>query len=293
MRNTILALGCSYTDPNYRAYHSFIPADFPEHLKGGWKMWPEVFRDKLSERDGVEYKLINAGKSASGMDYQANEFFQHWVDYKNDLKIVLWGGTSWHRLYHITNKQRYSITDLADPKKPHIKKENYLNKRIERMKADGMYEYAKSVALTLNSHEARKEIVRKYISMLVGIKDLCESNNVDFMFYQLLEPMTTSTFHTINEDFIKEYSEYNAKFPINQINQLDLFRECKRAWKELCNSKYIIGLNESSLISAWSTQYKKEKYTIADNDTYPNNDSHPNELGQVHIGEIFWNHYTS
>jgi len=38
---------------------------------------------------------------------------------------------------------------------------------------------------------------------------------------------------------------------------------------------------------------KKEKYTIADNDTYPNNDSHPNELGQVHIGEIFWNHYTS
>lgn len=278
MKNTILALGCSFTDPDFRV--GFVPADFPEHLKGGWKMWPEVFRDRLSERDGVKYKLINAGQSASGMDWHANEFFQHWMDYKNDLKVVLWGGSSWYRFYHITNKQRYAATDLADPK---FYSDQRLNERIDRMKGDGMYEYTKSVALTLDSHEARKEIARKYISMLIGIKDLCESNNVDFMFYQLLEPMTAPSFNKIN----------GSKDSINRAVQLNLFRECKNAWKELCDSKHIIGWNQSGFIESWATQYRSRTYTIADNIDYPNNDRHPNESGQVHIGEIFWNHYTS
>ena len=84
MRDTILALGCSFTDPNFKAGN--VPADFPNHLKGGWKVWPEIFRDRLSERDGVEYKVMNIGKSGSGMDWHANAFFQHWTDYKKDIK---------------------------------------------------------------------------------------------------------------------------------------------------------------------------------------------------------------
>ena len=55
MRDVILALGCSFTDPNFRAGN--VPSEFPEHLRGGWKMWPEIFTDRLSERDGKKYKL--------------------------------------------------------------------------------------------------------------------------------------------------------------------------------------------------------------------------------------------
>ena len=280
MRDTILALGCSFTDEKFRAAN--VPDDFPEHLKGGWKVWPEVFRDRLSERDGVEYKVMNIGKSGSGMDWHANEFFQHWTDYKNDIKIVLWGGSSWYRFYHMTTKERFAATDLSDPKF-YNSPEEAINKRIDRMKKCGMYEYTKSVAFSLNSHKAREEIAKKYMSMVVGIKDLCESTGVDFMLYQLLEPMTAPSFNHIGA----------SKDSINRAVQLNLFRECKNAWEQLCNSKHIIGWNRSDFVEAWATKYKNRPYLIEDNIDFPNNDSHPNEAGQVHIAEIFWNNYTS
>ena len=77
-----MALGCSFTDPNY---HCDDPSakHLPENLKGGWPMWPEIFTERLSKKDNVEYTLINRGQSGSSMEYSSKNSFH------NDSNILL------------------------------------------------------------------------------------------------------------------------------------------------------------------------------------------------------------
>ena len=174
MRDMVLALGCSFTDPLF-----ISGADIHHHLRAGWKMWPKIFTDKLSKRDGIEYELVNRGKSGAGQDWCATEFFEEWMNNKKRLKVVLWGGTSWYRMMHITNKARFGATDFSDPK---WYNEDELKSRLERMKTDGMYEYVKSVALSLRNRGSLLRIARKNINLLLSIKDMCETKDIDFMY---------------------------------------------------------------------------------------------------------------
>ena len=140
-------------------------------MVGGWPMWPQIFKEKLSERDGIEYKLINAGLSGSGMDYSAEKFFENWIKYKDSLKIVLWGGTGYFRFRQFDNGNKMhawvEIQNFADDKS---RKEKFLKYQVQGNYAKYIASSTKDKTIYLRRSKVNHE-------MIVSIRDLCESYN--------------------------------------------------------------------------------------------------------------------
>ena len=65
----ILAIGCSYTTPNFRSRLEFLPSE----KRSGWPMWPEVFKNNLEKETGKSYELINLGLNGGGHDYMTKQ----------------------------------------------------------------------------------------------------------------------------------------------------------------------------------------------------------------------------
>ncbi len=276
-RNIILALGCSFTDANFRADN--VPDDFPEHLRCGWKMWPEIFTDRLSERDGKKYKLINAGKSGSSNEYAFRMFFEQWSTKREFLKIVLWGGTMWWRLEHVTRNINVALSHFDD-------NNSQLGwKRTDNhMKLNGLHEYVKFLASDTRSDKSFMKNLSLTLNKLVAVRDLCQAYEVDFIFYPILNPFPSGTYEKVG----------GRKHIITAEKSLDLMlKAAPSAYEDVVSSKNFIGASEFT--PGWihfARKYKKyKKYAIADNLEHPNNDKHPNAEGQIKIADEFWERY--
>ena len=57
------------TEEGYFLHKKHTCGGMPDHLRGGWKMWPEVFKDLLEKRDNHKYELVKLGQSGCGLDY--------------------------------------------------------------------------------------------------------------------------------------------------------------------------------------------------------------------------------
>ena len=278
MRNIILALGCSFTDQHFIANN--VPKEFPKHLKGGWKMWPEIFKDRLSERDGKKYKLINVGRSGTSMQYSFRMFFEQWSTKKEFLKVVLWGGTQWSRLEHETRDFNASINHFDDNRNKymnHKKDDSYL-------KLNGMYEYVKFLAQDTKSDNSYMKNLSLTLNKLVAVRDLCRAYEVDFIFYPLLNPFTAGTYNEVG----------GRKYKMTSEKSLDLMLKASpAAYDDIVNSANFIG---ASVFGHgwvhWSRKYSKyKKYEIADDLYHTNSDRHPNAEGQITIANEFWERY--
>ena len=278
MRDVVLALGCSFTDPNFRADN--VPSEFPEHLRGGWKMWPEIFTDRLSERDGKKYKLVNLGKSGTSMQYAFRMFFEQWSAKKQFLKVVLWGGTQWSRLEHETRNFNTSISLFDDNR---MRYANY-KKDTNYLKLNGMYEYVKFLAEDTKSDNSYIKNISVTLNKLVAVADLCRAYDIDFIFYPLLNPFTTGTY--------KDVGGRDKKMTAETALYL-MMKAAPDAYNVVINSKNFIGASvfDHGWVH-WSRKYSKyKKYEIADDPYNTNIDRHPNAEGQKQIANEFWVRY--
>jgi len=286
-RDIVLGLGCSFTSPTFMAED--VPDDFPEHLKGGWKMWPEIFTDKLSEKDGKRYNHINLGRSGTSMDYSARKFFEAWAEYKDKIKIVLWGGTNFFRLEHFgkwdvyTSLARYE--DWADEERMMSAKEITQWVKVEKqwdanLKEGGGNGYLLELCRLTKKDEIYEKQTNINFNRIMAIKDLCESNGVKFMYYQLIPLFGGSTFKNIG----------GRTEPMKPDKVMEiLFRSAPKSFVDMYESKSILGFDSIADFRFWSKN--NDHLMISANKEYPNRDGHPSKEGQEDIARRFWEQY--
>lgn len=283
MKDVILTLGCSYTDPNFKSKNRLLE-DAPPSVVGGWPMWPQIFTEKLSERDQVQYKLINAGLSGSGMDYQAEMFFEHWLEYKDSLKIVLWGGTSYFRFQHFSNGRKVAIQHYQDGRKERKLAYPSYEKVTEKIAEYGCTEYLKNLAKQTGGDELYLRRAKVNHEMIVAIRDLCELNGTHFIFYPLINPFSGGTYKKVG----------GRTRRITQQETMNYFYQgSPKAWESIMKDRNFIGITSHGFewINWLLLTKNDENCQIQHSKEYPNNDSHPNDRGQRLIANEFWKHY--
>ena len=278
MKNMILALGCSFTDKNFKS--SMLPANYPNEIKSGWPMWPQIFTERLIERDQKDYELRNVAKSGASMDYCVEKFFENWIVYKDRLKVVLWGGTNYFRLENFATGEKIMINQFSDESK--AKKtitDAYLLDLARRTTSKQIY-----IRQAKINHER-----------IVSIRDLCEGYNVDFLYYPLVPPFAEG----------KSYKKVGGrKYPIKRHEELNyLAKASPEAWRIITRDKNFLGTKNETynlfLPSGFdwinwtmTCSHKiKTNALIRHNKEWPNDDGHPSATGQKMIAEKYWNHY--
>ncbi len=286
MRNVILSLGCSFTDENF--WSNIVPSDYPDEIKGGWPMWPELFTKMLSERDSVEYKNVNLGKSGSGMDRMFWEFAEFWSKNNSKIKAVLWGGSSWLRFSHFVNNHNLNLAMYCD--KDAVNMNGRYASGYRKVTASfGVDEYMEYIIKSTKEDTVFLKQAKINLNKLLMMRDLCESNSIDFMFYNLLMPLALG----------KSILMGGRETPVYSADQLMLLKNADvEAWKLLTKSrKHFLGLNVYNDWVSW-TQKAHTKYFGTDvewemrhNKEWPNEDRHPSSYGQQLIANDFYNHY--
>jgi hypothetical protein len=306
LRNVILSLGCSFTDEGFRSSRRELK-DAPASVKGPWKMWPQIFKDRLSERDRLPYRLINAGGSGSSMDWAAEKFFENWIKYKDSLKVVLWGGTGYLRFQHFAiDEVTFNLNNYKDnqfhpspeSKSPFdgytpfggtadTKKMVQFSRRTSMADSfTGMVEYGCYLASTTKDDAVYLRQARVNHERLVCIKDLCESNDVHFIYYPLFSPFGGGTYEKLGgrRDSLTRGETMNY-----------LYAGSHSAWEDMRASKNFIGIARYGFVwDNWLHSVQNgpdENYLISHNKEYPNADYHPNSKGQELIANEFWKHY--
>ena len=127
------------------------------------------------------------------------------------------------------------------------------------------------------------------LNKLLMVRDLCKSNDVIFMYYNLLMPLALGKCSLMG----------GRETPIYSADQLMLLKNSDvEAWKLITNSREnFIGLNVYNDWVSW-TQKAQNKYfgtevgwEIRHNKEWPNQDRHPSPYGQQLIANDFYNHY--
>ena len=242
MRNIILSLGCSYTADGFSSLRSELK-DAPASVKGPWKMWPQIFKDKLSERDRSPYRLINDGRSGSSMDWAAEKFFENWIKYKDSLKVVLWAGTSYLRFQHFATDEvngSFNLNNYKDNQfhySEEVKFGEFIGTRNRfASMADsfnGMAEYGCYLASTTKDDAIYVRQAKINHERLVCIKDLCESYNVHFIYYPMFSPFGGGT-----------YSKLGGRTQgLTRGETMNyLYTGSYSAWEDMSASKNFIGI---------------------------------------------------
>ena len=285
-RNEIVSLGCSFTDENFKS--NIVPVDYPDEIKGGWPMWPELFTKMLSEKDGVEYKNVNLGKSGSGMDYCYTELASYWSKNNSKIKVVLWGGSSWLRFHHFVNNHNLNLAMYADKDAVNLNG-RYASGYRKITKSFGVDEYMEYIVKSTKEDTVFLKQGRINLNKLLMVRDLCKSNDVIFMYYNLLMPLALGKCSLMG----------GRETPIYSADQLMLLKNSDvEAWKLVTNSREnFVGLNVYNDWVSW-TQKAQNKYfgtevgwELRHNKEWPNQDRHPSPYGQQLIANDFYNHY--
>ena len=288
LKNVIVALGDSFTDPTFKVDLSWIKSEGPPPLHiCNWKMWPEVFKDLLEERDNHEYHVVNLGRQGSGIDYAFECFTKVWPYLKNRIKFVLWGGTDFNRFEH--HSIPYSVSpdtrrdDFFDVVAPGHGEEFY--RQYDEL---GVTQYMDAINRKLHEEHAVKRIMTKKLRLITFVEDLCTSNSTEFLYYPLIEPFGGGSFYKTggrSSPTLKTTQKYLQDIPFT-LN----IKNNKKRLKHYVN----LYMKFSGVFwTSWSSKViiEGQKLRICDDKEWKNTDGHPDKHGQIDIANQVWNHY--
>jgi len=293
-KNVIIAFGCSFTDPYFRVDYSWTTSErgpLPPHLAGGWKMWPEVFKDMLEERDKREYHVLNFGRSGSGFGHGFESFLKIWPYLKHRIKFVLWGGTDFNRFEHHSYRMHVDLNNRRDTGiKSFFEKKGGGGADYERYKQHGVIDYVDNINRSLADPSTVKWIMMKRLRLMTFIEDLSTSNGSEFLYYPLIEPFGGGSFYKTGGS-----TSPSLKTTQMYLQDIHFTLNLKNNKKRL---KHYVGLHikfSGAFWTSWSADIylSGKKLKILHNKEWPNNDGHPDKYGQEDIANQFWKHYVA
>lgn len=292
-KNIILAIGCSYTDPKYYSAIEHLP---PEK-RGGWPKWPEVFKNNLEKETGKSYEVINLGRSGAGSDYILATLTQYIAKYSDQIEIVLWGGTQWHRTTDF--KMRFYNSMIYE-----FMKDLYHNNGRD----EGWIHFCEAGKYhTVNNEYTQhgmKRTIDLQLSYMWSILNICNNNKIKFLHYQLLHIFPHYKFLLQAIESWGESTDRIDKTVLDPSWQSSYMLKTPYAKSIVENKEKILGFQMLGT-EPWDRQSieEKERLRIFLNTTSGNKpflrkagenqklDGHPNADGQKDIGDKVWKHY--
>ena len=296
----ILAVGCSYTDPKFRSQCQGLSNE----ERGGWPMWPEIFKNRLEKETGKSYRVINLGRSGFGHDALFKRIITGLAEYGDSVEIILWGGTQFHRRLEPIHMRTYNSMAYSFMKT--------LYKGPDNQSDNSWLNFCEYSKYGTIGGEFTQPGMQNTIDMELGrfwtLLNICNSKKIKFLYYQLL---TAFPGYSWICDVVKSWNQ-----PTDKIKEY----VCKTAWQndymlQTDFGKYIVKHKKSFLgfqmfgQEAWDRQSREEqdKFRIRtfhqlDEETKASwdkhavaslkkIDGHPNAAGQEDIGNKVWNHY--
>lgn len=292
-KKIILAVGCSYTEPNFKSSMENLP---PEK-RGGWPMWPELFKNKLEKETGKSYELINLAMGGTGHDYMFDQLIKYIVKYKDQISIILWGGTQFHRrmdgvfglsynsmAYHFMKNLSRASSSIG---------EGWIHFCEYSLIASAMREF---------STFGMKAIIDKNLSFIWLALNMCNNYNIKFLYYQLLSPWPDYKFTCASLEAWGQQSDKVSKQALDKVWQSNYMLDTDFAKDIIKNKKSFLGFQMFGE-TAWDRQSREEKemlriYPFFDKtNSSPGQfdmtkvDGHPNAAGQKDIANKVWKHY--
>ncbi len=294
-KNIIISLGCSMTEEGYFLHHDHA-GDMPDHFRGGWKMWPEVFKDLLEERDNHKYELVNLGQSGCGMDYCFDNLIEIWPKLKKRIKFVLWGGTEFSRFDHLVEDYGMVPSSRADINYVNLSSRpgdtnNRIIKTSEQFKKYGSLEYVDYVNQSWGYKTKCIKRMNDIFRKITFTEDLCKLNNSEFLYYPLLQMFVGKSYYITGGTI-----EPGIKKQIEWLNELTYINDISKN-KE--RHKHYVDFKSGILGVTWNTWHNdlqlRRTSTIPlitrQRTEWPNTDGHPTEHGQVDIANKIWSWY--
>ena len=294
-KNIIIALGCSMTEEDYFLHHNHA-GDMPDHFRGGWKMWPEVFKDMSEEKDKREYELVNLGQSGCGMDYCFDNLIEIWPKLRKRIKFVLWGGTEFSRFDHLVEDYGMVPSSRSDINYKNLSSQpgdtnNRVIKTSEEIKFFGGLEYVDYINRSWGDKTKCIKRMSDIFRKITFVEDLCKLNDSKFLYYPLLQMFVGKSYYVTGgttEPGNKKQTEW-----LNELTYINDISKNKKRHKHYVDFKSgILGVTWSS----WHNRlFPRRNFTIPlitrERLEWPNTDGHPTEHGQKDIANKFWSWY--
>lgn len=316
----ILAIGDSFTDPNFQSHLD----DLPDEKRGGWKMWPAHLKDKLDDLTGEEHFLINAGKGGAGTTFMFREMSKAFATHGDRIKYVFWGSTEWQRHEDFWTGSFLNIgadinwyeklqdlnwqSEDSDAGKALSKRYPNL-KNIEMIKAQGWYFKEKYC----RRHGQRK-ILQHGAEHMYLAHWLATTHGAQFMEYTLLRvvppcnwvkrtlkrvwPELDDIDHRVNwnddwrnmewlsfpyANYLQQHKKHFAHNPFLHLNALG-------SWPDEITRE--IGNGSPTYHEVCKLRVRPHhKKTDPKNESFGKVDGHPNADGQKDIAERMWKYY--
>lgn len=269
-KKTLLAAGCSFTDPNWvSVHHPEIDCSFPR--------WPEIVGQKLG--------LHVANVSYRGIDNQS--IVDYAIEYINknqdEVHTVMIGWTEWHRINFYGHN--YNSIHLADGAW-NAKKEQPEASYLAKVKNDGAYidstfldhwkeQGTDIVYESLHAPFARKFYVQTQYNRIMQLSLLCKGLGIKLVTYQLLNPMN-----------LQRSLQLTDEDKDDLLHQLQLYsKEMVDAYSQNpIKTKNHIGF-------PYFRQAGGYHYSVDFEDRVGLHDGHPNANGQKKIAKEFLDRY--
>jgi len=289
-KNIILAIGCSFTDPNFKS----VLKHLPDNKRGGWPMWPELMQRKIEKETGESYELINLAKSGVSNDWIFNTFIDALAKYDTRIKIVLIGGTQWMRTHvvasgylNINPQVNCGIRDFE--------------KTYEKASMQMWYHYSNNFGF--------KNTIHYNLRIMWTIMNMCKDRKIKFIWNQLLKPLPSANWwrkRLLKEGSVQgweingnlqAWEELKSTLRWSLSDQFFSETVLKSPYAKFLvkHKKHFYGFSwsKSSPWDACGLDSHKEKVVYPE--TKPNRkeevDFHPNKLGQEEIAEEMWKEY--
>ena len=291
-KNIILAVGCSFTDPNFKS----MVKRLPDNKRGGWPMWPELMQREIEKETGESYELINLAQSGVSNDWIFNTFIDALAKYDTRIKIVLIGGTQWMRTHVVASDANFN---------PQV---NFGIQDFEKTYEKAMMQIWYSVSNDFGF----KNTIHHNLRIMWTMMNMCKDRKIKFIWNQLLSPLPSA--HWWRKRLLKEGSVEGWEINVN----VQAWRALKRTLRWTLSDQYFSETvlkspyakflvkhkkhfygffwSNSSPWDEWDLDSHKEKvvwpksYEIMTNGK-EEIDVHPNKFGQEEIAEEMWKEY--
>lgn len=296
----ILAVGCSYTDPRFRSQCQGLSNE----ERGGWPMWPEIFKNKLEKETGKSYRVINLAQSGFGSDALFRKIITGLAEYGDRVEIILWGGTQFHRRLEPIymrpyNSMAYSFMKTVYRGTNNQPDNSWLN----------FCEYAKYGTVEQEfTQRGMQNAMDAHLYLFWTLLNICNSKKIKLLYYQLLAPFPAYKWICGVVESWKQPTERIKEYVCKTAWQNDYMLQTDFAKYIVKNKKSFLGFQMFGEES-WDHQSLEEqdKFRIRTlrklddetkaswdrhNPTNPKRvDGHPNAIGQKDIANKVWNHY--
>ena len=299
-KNIILAIGDSFTDPNYRSTIKHL--SYKE--KGGWPMWPELLHKEIEKETGESYELINLAMSGTGNDWIFNTFIDALAKYNTRIKIVLIGGSQWMRTHVVPSDTRFNPqidnANFFRPGRPEELKKKF-TETYEKAMMQMWYLYSNDIGF--------KNTIHHNLRIMWTMMHMCKDRKIKLIWNQLLRPLPSAHF------WRKRLLKYGSVEGWEINKNLQAWETLKDTLRKTLSDHHISETVLKSPYAKFLVKHKKNFYGFTWSNGMPWDwsshddrkekiicptivvdgkkqvDVHPNKLGQEEIAQEMWKVY--